>query len=609
MNNSNSKTPYTQYSESTRVSYVLPVELSGKEKGTLTRAAESLAPLLLDEKGNLLVATIAILFNALATLLAPVIIARAIDVYITNKNFAGVFAYAAMLFATYLVVLVSGFVQTRRMGGIGRRVLFKLRNELFFKLQELPIAFFNQNKIGDLVSRINNDTDKLNQFFGQALMQFVGNAFLILGAGIFLVVINWRLGLAALVPALLIFVVTQLISGWVKRKSRAGLQSLGDMSAEVQESLNNFKVIVAFNRLDYFREKFKEANEANYKSSVGAGIASNVFTPIYGLASNLGQLIVLAYGLSLVLSGNFTLGLLIGYILYVNNFYNPLRQLATVWSSLQLALASLDRIQDVLALQSNLVVVPEVEENRGDPNVIIEFRGVSFSYPDDLADKKVVDNINFKLEKGKTYALVGPTGGGKTTTASLMARLYDSTKGTVFLNGKDIRSYEFAERTKSIGFILQEPFLFTGSVRENIIYGNPRYDECTDEQLTAALNKTHLSALIGRFEGGLDMKIVANGDALSLGQKQLIAFIRATLREPELLILDEATANIDTVTEQILEEILAHLPASTTKVIIAHRLNTISNADEIFFVNGGRLTVAGSMEKAVELLLHGKRES
>ena len=590
------------------MNYALPVEATQSSKGTFARAWQSLGPLLVQEKKNLSVALVAVLCNSIATLFAPIIIARAIDMYITHGDFMGVLRYGVILLILYLIALFAGYFQTKRMGTVGRSVLFKLRNELFLKLQELPIAFFNQNKTGDLISRINNDTDKLNQFFSQALMQFIGNAFLVAGAGVFLVVINWRLGLAALVPALAILIITQLISDWVKRRSRAGLQSLGSMSAEIQESLNNFKVIVAFNRLDYFREKFKESNEVNYTASVQSGIASGVFTPLYGLASNLGQLIVLAYGLTLILSGHLSIGLLVGYILYVNSFYNPLRQLATVWSSLQLALASLDRIQDVLSLSSNMPILqnsePKTESNA--PAAVLEFRDVSFSYPD---GKKVLHDINFKLEKGKTYALVGPTGGGKTTTASLMARLYDPTEGTVLLGGKDIRTYELAERTQKIGFILQEPFLFTGTVRDNIVYGNPRYDTCSDDQLAEALEKAHLSGLIARFESGLSTPVTGSVDGLSLGQRQLIAFMRAALREPELLILDEATANIDTVTEQILEEILGYLPETTTKVIIAHRLNTISNADEIFFVNGGSLTLAGSMDRAVELLLHGKRES
>jgi ATP-binding cassette subfamily B protein len=210
---------------------------------------------------------------------------------------------------------------------------------------------------------------------------------------------------------------------------------------------------------------------------------------------------------------------------------------------------------------------------------------------------------------GKTYALVGPTGGGKTTTASLMARLYDPTGGTVYLEGRDIRTYSPAERVKKIGFILQDPFLFNGTVRENILYGNEDHQNYTNDELMAVLAKEHLTGLLERFSGGLDTKIVAGGDAVSLGQKQLIAFIRATLRNPEILILDEATANIDTVTEKLLQGIVDELPPATTKVIIAHRLNTIANADEILFVNAGSVTPAGSMEHAVSMLMHGQRQS
>jgi ATP-binding cassette subfamily B protein len=213
------------------------------------------------------------------------------------------------------------------------------------------------------------------------------------------------------------------------------------------------------------------------------------------------------------------------------------------------------------------------------------------------------------LQEGKTYALVGPTGGGKTTTASLMARLYDPSIGQVFLNGKDIRSFSDEERTHKIGFILQEPILFTGTVRENILYGNESHHSLSNEQLEVVIHEAGLERLLKRFDKGLETKLTASGDAVSLGQKQLIAFIRAVLRNPELLILDEATANIDTVTEQLLDDILRNLPASTTKVIIAHRLNTIKNADEIFFVNAGEVVRAGSMDHAMEMLLHHNRKS
>jgi ATP-binding cassette subfamily B protein len=406
-----------------------------------------------------------------------------------------------------------------------------------------------------------------------------------------------------LVPAVLVLIATQVLSPWVKRASFKSLQTLGGLSGEIQESLANFKVIVAFNRLDYFRQKFAVANEVNYSASVSAGVASNVFLPLYGLAATLGTLIVLGYGITLIDAGQMTTGLLIGFLLYVTNFYNPLRQLASIWSSLQLALAGLDRISEVLALQSDMAVVPS---NAVVSDAVMAFENVSFRYPD---GKDVLSGINFALERGKTYALIGPTGGGKTTTASLMARLYDPSSGTVRLDGKDIRAYTPEERAAKIGFILQEPFLFTGTVRDNIIYGNPAYVGKPDAVLMETLESAGLHSLLSRFEAGLDTSVSSSGDAMSLGQKQLIAFIRAALRNPELLILDEATANIDTVTEQLLEDILKRLPASTTKVIIAHRLNTIDSADAIFFVNAGTVTLAGSMEKAVDMLLNGTMQS
>ena len=582
-------------------------EAMEREKGVLGTAVRRLIPLMKGESKAVVIALSATLVTSAATLVAPIIIARTVDTYIQGKNLHGVLVFSGFLLALYVIGSISNYVQVRTMGGVGRRVLFGLRNAIFNKLDSLPVAFFNQNKAGDLISRINNDTDKLNQFFAQALMQFLSNGALILGAGIFLLAINLKLGAASLVPAAIVLVLTQILSPWVKRASLASLRTLGGMSGEIQESLNNFKVIVAFNRLDYFRDKFKEANATNYVASIKAGVASNTFTPLYTFASTLAQVIVLSYGIYLIAHGSFTLGLLIGFILYVNNFYNPLRQLAAVWSSLQLALAGLDRISEVLALESDMPVIAEATGEHRSDGSILAFDHVSFGYPD--AGKDVLHNITFALAPGKTYALVGPTGGGKTTTASLMARLYDPTKGTIYLGGRDIRSYAPAERAKRIGFILQEPFLFSGTVRDNILYGNEEYASHSNEEVLKLLEEANLSTLLARFSQGLDTKVSSSGEAISLGQKQLIAFMRAALRQPDLLILDEATANIDTVTEQLLEDILKKLPAKTTRVIIAHRLNTIENADEIFFVNGADVTQAGDMQHAVDLLLHGKRQS
>lgn len=557
-----------------------------------------------DERKLIFMAFGAMLINAALNLVGPLLIGHTIDTYVVAKQYHGVLVFSGILLGIFIVALVSSYLQTMMMGTVGQRMLFNLRNAVFNKLQELPVDFFNQNKAGDLISRINNDTDKLNTFFSQSLVQFMSSIFIMTGAAIFLLSINIKLGAAALVPALFILVFTQVISPWVKKRNAVNLRSVGGMSAEIQESLNNFKAIIAFNRRDYFRHRFEEVNQQNYTSAINAGLANNIFMPVYGLSSNIGQLIVLAFGIYLIATGSFTIGLLISFLAYINNFYNPLRQLATLWASFQVALAAWDRISQILSLESNMVVI----EDKGiaASAALVSFKNVSFAYPN---GKEVLHHVNFDLEPGKTYAFVGPTGGGKTTTASLIARLYDASKGTVLLHGKDIRSYAASERVKKIGFILQEPFLFTGTIRDNILYGNEEYKDFTNEQLTHAIKEAGLESLLERFESGLDTKISATSDGVSLGQKQLIAFMRAVLRKPELLILDEATANIDTVTEQLLEEILRKLPSSTTRVIIAHRLNTIENADEIYFVNSGKVVRAGSLNDAVNLLLHGKRES
>lgn len=593
--------------------------VTGEEKKTSTWSAmKTLVGLLPGENKKLIYALFAMLCNSGLSLLGPMIIGITIDKYILKGNYAGVLGNCGLLLLIYLAAMVTVYLRTILMGTFGQKLLFTLRNAIFNKLLELPVAFFNQNKAGDLISRVNNDTDKINQFFSQSLMQFVASFFMSTGAGIFLLAINFRLGLATMAPAVLMWIFTKLATPWVKRKNAQNLKSIGGLSGEIQESLDNFKVIIAFNRRDYFRKRFAEVNGKNYSTGILAGLANNIFMPVYGLASSVGQLIVLAYGIWLISSGHFSPGFLISYFAYATAFYDPLRQMASLWASFQVALAGWDRISRILSMKSNLLTIAassvkasdgqqlSANGSGGQKAALLEFRNVSFSYPD---GKKVLHNNSFRMEQGRTYALVGPTGGGKTTTASLIARLYDPTEGVVLLDGKDIRTFSPEERVRKIGFILQEPFLFSGTVRDNLIYGNERYKDYTNDQLADVIREANLEALLSRFDAGLDTPVVSGGDGISLGQKQLIAFMRAVLRNPELLILDEATANIDTVTEKMLEEILQKLPDTTTRVIIAHRLNTIENADEIFFVNSGEITLAGDLNQAVDMLMHGKRVS
>ncbi len=588
------------------MNYNLDFDSTRGQKMSSTEIFGKLWRLVGNEKGSLLIALLVIVVNSLLNLIAPFLIGDAVDKFVVTREYPGVIRYAILLLVIFLVVLVTGYFQTQLMGKVGQRMLYNLRNGVFTKLQELPFAFFNQNKSGDLISRINSDTEKINQFFSHSLIQFAASLVSMTGAAAFLLSINFKLGLAALIPGVVLWIFTRSVSPYVKKMNARSLRSGGQLSAEIQESLSNFKVVVAFNRRDYFREKFEEANVDNYKQALKAGFVNTSLAPVYGLLANIGQLIVLAFGIYLVVNGMFSIGLLISFLSYIVLFYNPLRQIASLWASFQVALASWDRISMILSLKNEMRVMEEQDAASGVSSSVLSFENVSFAY---TPGTNILTDISFELQQGKTYAFVGPTGGGKTTTASLISRLFDPTEGRILLNGHDLRTYTHEERARRIGFILQEPLLFTGTLRDNIVYGNPSYQFLSDEQLTTALQQEGLSALVSRFSGGLDMEINASGDGVSLGQRQLIAFIRAVLRRPHILILDEATANIDTITEQLLGDVLSKLPTSTTRIVIAHRLNTIENADEIYFVNSGQVTRAGSMQQAVELLLHGHRVS
>src|SRR5665213_2699282 len=487
------------------------------EQKTSTKAAlRKMLQFMKEEKRNLVFAFIVMAVNSGIAMLTPYLIGYTIDHYIQTKLYRGLITFTGILLGIYLISAATDYLQTKIMGSIGQRMLYSLRNAVFNKIQSLPIAFFNQNKAGDLISRINNDTDRVNQFFSQSLLQFVDSIFTMLGAAIFLLAIHVELGASALIPAVFILIFVKIISPLVKKRNAASLKSTGGLSAEIQESLGNFKTIVAFNRRDYFRNKFNLANTINYKASVGAGLVNGVFVPVFTLFSNIAQLIVLAFGIYLISIGNFSIGLLISFIAYIQYFYQPLRQLATLWASFQTAMAAWDRISVILNLESDMPQKLESVTTLNASSPLLSFKDVSFKYP---AGKEVLHDINFQLQRGKTYAFVGPTGGGKTTTASLFARLYDPTQGEIFLNGNDLRSYTPAELSKKIGFILQEPFLFNGTVRDNILYGNEAYKLFENEQLKQVLKNEGLENLVNRFEEGLDTKIAAGGDSMSLGEK------------------------------------------------------------------------------------------
>jgi ATP-binding cassette subfamily B protein len=588
------------------------LDLSENSKQNLT-TSQMYKPLLRFMQGSRLAmfgAFVLLLINSATIILVPFITGDVTNKYIPVGDKDSLLKAVVLIAGIYLIGALASYYQIRVMGAVGQSVLYRIRAAIFAKIQSLPLAFFNSNKSGDLISRINNDTDKLNQTFSETLLRFTGDIVVIIGIGIVMVGLNPTLGAIAWGVLAAMLLITWALSGFIRSSNNASLQKLGELSAGIQESLSNFKVTVVFNRRDYFTESFAQLNENNRQAATWAGIANAMLVPLYTYAAAIGSLLILVFGIQILLidkamAGQMPeFGSLLSFILYANLFFNPLKEMSELFAQLQTGIASWSRIIKILSLESNLVQIQNGDVD--DSGCLVKFHNVSFGYD---VENMVIKHINMELAAGKTYALVGPTGGGKSTTASLMARLYDVSEGQIFFKGKDIRSYTPAELAKDIGFILQEPFLFTGTLAENIKYGNVEIADFTDEQLNQKLINLGLEKLISRFPEGLATQINPGAENISLGQRQLVAFVRVLLRSPKLLILDEATANIDTVTESLLEEILNKLPQDTTKVIIAHRLNTIENADQIFFIANGSIEQPIDFGSALSLIENARGRS
>lgn len=590
----------------------LTYELSGgyeeeRSKVSVWKSGKEFFAFIKMDIAKVFIAFVFVLINSVAIIVAPFLIAGAVDTYIATKNVSGLSHVIILLASIYIVTIIAGYLQGIIMGNVSQRTLYRLREGVFNKLQSLPLAFFNQNKAGDLMSRVNNDTDKLNQFLSEGVSRFFGTFFSLVGVAAFVLYINVKLGSAMLAMTVVLIVFVRIISPYVRKKSRVSLNAVGNFASVLQENLNNFRVVAAYGKRDYFRSHLDSAAQEAFVTAKVAARSYGILEPVFDFGGNIAILVILVAGMHMIGTGEITVGMLIAFVAYSQRFYGPLLYLAGFFASVQTATASWSRIREILTMKSTLLVGEHVD---GAPtcksDLRMEFHDVSFAYE---GGTSVIEHAHLEFSPGKTYALVGPTGGGKSTLASLMARLYDPTSGVVFLDSKDIRQYSDEERSSSISVILQDPILFTGTVAENITYGNPSLQGTSTDALEKLLDQKGFKEVISRFDDGLTMAIRQNGSGLSIGQKQLISFMRAILREPKLLILDEATANIDTVTEAMLNKTLEALPSGTTKVIIAHRLNTIKEADEIFFVNSHRVIKAGSFEDAIGLIEKTRRTS
>jgi ATP-binding cassette subfamily B protein len=476
------------------------------------------------------------------------------------------------------------------MVNIGQHLVADIRAALFSHLQRLSMSYHDRHRTGDLMSRLSNDTEAINSVLSNGLIDFTTNILSLGGIIIAMYILNWPLALAMSVLLPLMLFITTLVTRYSRRAFRNVQRNLGGLNAVMEENIAGIRAVKAFAREETAIARFQEANAANRAAGIKADIITAALGPMFTTMSTITIAITALLGGWLALRGVVQVGVLATFVIYIMNFFRPMRGIAMVYNSLQSALAGAERIFEVLDAEPDVSDLPgakPLENLRGH----VRFDHVTFSYE---PGKPVLIDVSLEASPGQTIALVGPTGAGKTTIISLLSRFYDVDQGAISIDGHDIRTVQQASLRKQLGIVLQDTFLFSGTVMDNIRYG--RLD-ATDEEVIAAAKLANADRFIRLLPEGYRTHVSEQGHNFSQGQRQLLAIARAILADPRILILDEATSSVDTRTEMQIQEALLRLMRGRTSFVIAHRLSTIRNADQVLVVNDHRIIERGSHEE------------
>jgi ATP-binding cassette subfamily B protein len=531
------------------------------------------------------------LIAATATALAPPYLAKlAIDDGIRQDDLQALTIIVALFMVAGILSLATSSAQTYFTGWTGERILADLRNLLFRHLQRLSLGFFERNRAGVIISRLTNDVEALDQLVTDGVTTLVQSTLFLLGTAVILFFLDWRLALATLTVMPLMFIATAFFRVYSARAYRAVRERLGLVTATLAEDISGMRVVQAFRRERTNERNFHKVNAHYREANQQTVVLNGLYFPFVDFLSALATAIVLGYGGHLVFQGDLTVGTLFAFVLYLSNFFDPVQQLSQLYNTFLSAVAALDNIMTVMDEEPEVLDRPgarDLERIEGD----VRFEGVRFGYGD---GPEILHGIDLNVPAGTTVALVGHTGAGKSTIAKLLARFYDPREGRITIDGVDLRDVTQASLRRQLGVVPQEGFLFAGTVRDNIVFGRPDADPA---KVAAAAQAVGAHEFVLALEDGYETNLQERGTRLSLGQRQLVAFARALLADPRILILDEATSSVDIGTERRIEVALRKLLADRTAFVIAHRLSTIRDADLIVVLEHGQIVEQGTHDE------------
>ena len=561
---------------------------AGQQLSTLQRFFQYFRPY----RKEIPIALLLVATGAATQSIGPFLIGWAIDNLIVPGNLPGLMLMLVGLVLIYLLGVWAIRGQILRVGGIVQRTLAQLRQDIFTKIQSLPVSFFDRSEAGDLMSRLLNDVNTVNQAFGLTIAQMLGNLFSLVGIIIAMFSINLQLGLLSNLAVPLMIFTTGLFSRWARARFRVTRETIGELSTKLEEGITSVREAQAFNRVQMNIEEFDLVNAANRDANVQAVAITAAFLPSIDFLNTLATAAVLAYGGYLAITGAATIGVVTSFLIYVQLFFRPIQILSQFYTQAQSALAGLERIFFLLDEPSQLNDAPNASEMppmQGE----VKFEQVSFGY---TPNQLVLRNVNLAAKPGQMIALVGPTGAGKSTIINLILRFYDATDGAVKIDGIDVRDVTQASLRRQMGIVLQDNILFGGTVAENIAFGVPNASQADIE---AAAQLANVHEFIRSLPQGYATQLGERGAPLSQGQRQLVSIARAVLINPRILILDEATSSIDTRTETLVQEAIGRLLKGRTSFVIAHRLSTVTQADQVLVIQQGQIVERGKHDELI----------